>query len=1123
MRKMLARLRSFFTDLSLRKSIAAALVVGLAVPVGISTWVTLTQRRAALLDQLRQDHARIVDVLALGMQSPLWEIRPGAGQPLIDALMLDDRVASIVVSSPLVPQFLAAEDPNHRRGEAIKKQGPVMHADEEIGLVVVEMDTGSLEAQIAEQWVDTLLVGLLQFATGMVVIFVLLRFKVLGPLERLVGQSEALASGALDLPLDWRQGDEVGVLGRSLEKMRQSLCNLVSDLEQRNRDLQHQEAELARQAAILRAILDNMTDGITLFDDNLRLVAWNHRFIEIMKIPPDIVKPGLHVDDIIAFDVARGRFDAESRDTTLRSIKESFSPGGPYSIQYQMADGQWLHVRRRPTPDGRFVSTYTDVTEPLEARRKADETRLLLEAVMDAVPAMLHVKDPQFRYEMVNRHFLEYWGFEREDFIGRTSSDVFAADVSNPVYERDRQVLDSGQPLPFEEIVYGGEETRRVTLWSTKVPLLDGDGRVAHIVTVDIDISERKRAEEERQRWAQLLHDAVESIPSGFAVYDADKCLVICNTALASLYGVPAETLVGVSYSEVFSRFLAMVQRFDGHSAEEFDLLNPDHRFWGATNEPVEVQLKDGRWLLISSHPTAEGGLVFLRTDITHLKRMEQAVRDSEQRFRSIAEAHPVPVIIGALKEERLLYVSPGMARLYGAPVSTILESPPQLLFDDPGDRRKLATMLIEQGSVTSFECIMRKADGSTYPVAITARRVDYLGTDAAVGGIIDLTEIREAEEEIARQKDALYQSEKLNALGSLLAGVAHELNNPLSVVVGRTIMLENEAGDAGIRAKIEKVRLAAERCARIVKTFLAIARQHPPERRQVQLNTAIESAVELVAYGLRTADVEVLLDLDPDLPEISADSDQLTQVFTNLIVNAQQALLEIFGQRRLEIQSRYDTVRQLITIEFTDNGPGVPKELRARIFEPFYTSRPVGVGTGIGLSFSYGVVASHGGGIVLENPDMGGARFIVTLPVSVEETAEAAPLVDPPITVRPHSVLIVDDEPEIAELLCDILTDDGHQIDIAASGNQALEKLKKHDYDVILSDLKMPDLDGPNLYRRLKVDHPRMTKRVVFITGDTLGVGTSEFLQDSGRPLIEKPFIPKDVINIVREVIAAS
>ena len=263
---------------------------------------------------------------------------------------------------------------------------------------------------------------------------------------------------------------------------------------------------------------------------------------------------------------------------------------------------------------------------------------------------------------------------------------------------------------------------------------------------------------------------------------------------------------------------------------------------------------------------------------------------------------------------------------------------------------------------VENHEVTVRRSDGSVFPAAITARPVEYEGEDAAVFGVVDLTEQKKAEAEIVRQREALHQSEKLNALGSLLANVAHELNNPLSVVLGYSTMLRDMAPDEATRQRAVKVHAGAERCARIVKTFLTMARRKPEAWTPVSVNQIIESALDVVGYGLRGADIAVDLDLASDLPAVSGDADQLNLVLMNLIVNAQHALQTRAPPRRLEIITRSQDGR--VQIEVADNGPGIPADIAAHIFDPFFTTKPQGVGTGIGLSVCQGIVSAHRGEI---------------------------------------------------------------------------------------------------------------------------------------------------------------
>ncbi|MFL6620943.1 MAG: ATP-binding protein [Povalibacter sp.] len=243
---------------------------------------------------------------------------------------------------------------------------------------------------------------------------------------------------------------------------------------------------------------------------------------------------------------------------------------------------------------------------------------------------------------------------------------------------------------------------------------------------------------------------------------------------------------------------------------------------------------------------------------------------------------------------------------------------------------------------------------------------------------------LRDNEAEILRQQEALLQGEKLASMGSLLAGVAHELNNPLSVVAGRAMMLESAAVDEVTRTGARKIRTAAERCERIVRTFLAMARQRQQQRIAVRLHDIIEASLDVLEYNLETSGVSVEYEPNLDIPELLADADQLHQVFINLFVNAQQAMSNSTSPRVLSISTHFHRHEQRIEVRVSDTGPGIPAEIRGRIFDPFFTTKPTGAGTGVGLSVALGLVQAHTGTLTVECPTAGGTVFIVVLPLIV-------------------------------------------------------------------------------------------------------------------------------------------
>lgn len=370
-------------------------------------------------------------------------------------------------------------------------------------------------------------------------------------------------------------------------------------------------------------------------------------------------------------------------------------------------------------------------------------------------------------------------------------------------------------------------------------------------------------------------------------------------------------------------------------------------------------------------------------------------------------------------------------------------------------------------------------------------------------------------------QQEVLYQSEKLAAMGSLLSGVAHELNNPLAAVLMHVDLLREELGRSPLLELVDEVTRAAERCKRLVSAFLTLARRHTPERTAMSLNSLVTDTVELLAYALRVDNITVHLDLAEKLPLLWADANQIQQVITNLITNAHQALRESSALRELTLTTQCDTMRTRVTLAVTDTGPGVPPVLQARIFEPFFTTKPVGIGTGLGLSLCRGIIELHGGTITVTSQPEQGATFCVELPVeAVCATAPVSPERDRVPAVPHKSILIIDDEPSIASGLKRLLSRDGYIVETVANGHLALTKLRERSYDLLLSDMRMPEIDGPRLYRTLEHQYPHLLRRVIFLTGDTLNPETKMFLDQSAVPCLTKPCTVAEIRRAIQQVL---
>jgi PAS domain S-box-containing protein len=507
-----------------------------------------------------------------------------------------------------------------------------------------------------------------------------------------------------------------------------------------------------------------------------------------------------------------------------------------------------------------------------------------------------------------------------------------------------------------------------------------------------------------------------------------------------------------------------------------------------------------------------------LREDIAERAQVQQALENSEEQYRSMFNASIDGMVLWNA-DARVVDVNPALWKMFGYTREEFRALPFGRFIDPSFDFDLIRSVC--GGNPAHTEITGLRKDGSDLILEVHAVPMHYRGKPHALTIARDVTEKKRAAEDLARQREALYQREKLAALGSLLAGVAHELNNPLSVVVARAVLLE-EQGDSATQAAALKIRTAAERCARIVQTFLAMARQRPPERGPVQINEVVAAALDIAAYAIRTSSIEVLLDLAPDIPTILADGDQLHQVMLNLLINAQQALCDQPALRQIRVTSRHEPVPGIVCIEVADTGPGIPLNLRSRVFDPYFTTKGNGMGTGVGLAVSLGIIEGHGGTLTVDCPPGGGTVFRISIPAGHAETGFVERARQPKTDTTGLAVLVVDDEDAVREALKDILEVVGHDVVVTASGREALECINAHRYDVILTDIRMPDIDGRALYGEIRQRWPNLAHRVVFVTGDTLTATVREFADQCGCTVIEKPFLPAEVRNVVAEVAAA-
>ncbi|HXI03989.1 MAG TPA: PAS domain S-box protein, partial [Candidatus Saccharimonadales bacterium] len=543
-----------------------------------------------------------------------------------------------------------------------------------------------------------------------------------------------------------------------------------------------------------------------------------------------------------------------------------------------------------------------------------------------------------------------------------------------------------------------------------------------------------------------------------------------------------------------------------------------------------EIQLEiDGeeRHIYATSMPikALEGGveqtIVMLQdvSDLEILRRSEEALRASEARFRSIFEKTTAGMATVAV-DGTFLQVNPAMCRFLGYPESELLTLSVQEVThpeDIAQTRQVFSNTPGSEPECVDLEKRYLRKDGTTVWGRTSAAWIRGASgrADYSVALVQDITERKHLEYE-------LRQAEKMSAVGQLIAGVAHELNNPLAGVLGYAQLLLDVPGNERIRRGLESINREADRCKKIVHNLQTFARKHKPEVEEVDLNAVLMSTLELRAYQMKVDNIDVVADLDEDLPVTLADAHQLRQVFLNVIINAHQAMTARGGRGRLTLRTRRKGHE--ISIEISDNGPGIGESVLGKIFDPFFTTKEVGQGTGLGLSICYGIVNEHGGRITADNLPEGGARFILTFPVRAP-----GPVPVPAASPRPAAarhgagarILVVDDERSVRDVLTQGLEAAGHRVDAASNGTEALAVIEKCDYDLIISDLKMPGMSGQSLFDSVCRRKPAMARRFVFSTGDTVSSATMDFLDRTGARCVPKPFDLREVRRVVEEFLA--
>jgi GAF domain-containing protein/CheY-like chemotaxis protein len=521
------------------------------------------------------------------------------------------------------------------------------------------------------------------------------------------------------------------------------------------------------------------------------------------------------------------------------------------------------------------------------------------------------------------------------------------------------------------------------------------------------------------------------------------------------------------------------------------------------------------------------------RRVVTNLKSLVPTLRAA--LYRTVPGSDDLPLVADAMDPGVSIVGNPGFAQGEGVPGLAFQEGRLVVtsnLLTDPRIRfRPEVRAYWASTPVRAVAAVPLLGSDSILGVLAMADRQGRIFTDEelqtlemfagqaaiALGNARLYQQAREAYRELSETQAQLLQAGKLAAVGQLVAGVAHELNNPLAVVMGQANMLQLRSADSRVIERADKIVQATDRAGRIIKGLQSFVRPQPAEVAAVALPSVVERVVALRRETFQANGIEVEQDIAPGLPAVWGDAQQLEQVVLNLLLNAEHALGTRGEPRRILL--RLAAAGHQVRLTVSDTGPGIAREVLPRLFEPFFTTKPVGQGTGLGLSISYGIVKAHRGRIWAESPPGSGATFVVELPAHSQTLARAEDAPAPPVPERPRGrVLIIDDEAEVAETLRASFEELQQEVTVALGGERGWECLTTPGaaYDLVTLDLKMPGLSGPTLWERLLAARSPMVSRIAFVTGDTVDPDTQRFLKEARRPVLTKPFEFADLAGLL-------
>ena len=782
------------------------------------------------------------------------------------------------------------------------------------------------------------------------------------------------------------------------------------------------------------------------------------------------------------------------------------------------------------------------LVEEIERRRKTEgalrESEQRLSDIIDFLPDATFAIDKQGNVITWNRAMEEMSGVRARDMLGKGDYEyalpfygirrpllidlVFISDEE--IEKAYHFVRKKGDILLAEADVPVQGKTR--ALWGIARPLYDSKGNITGAIESIRDITKRKQAEEALKNSEKLYRSVIENIQDTFYRTDIDGNLTMMSPSGAALFGYDSvDEMIGLSATEAFYIVPGERQRLLSTIEVQGFVKDYELKLKRRDGTPVEIST--------SSHPYFDESGAFLGIegilrDMSERKRAEKALRNSEERFSRAFHISPAPTIISTLEDGLYVDVNDGFLCMLGyAREEMIGRTASELnVWANYDDRKRVAQKLIEQGSLRGELLHLQTKSGEIRDVLVSTEGITLNEQNFILSIFYDITDQRNLENQ-------LRQIHKMEAIGTLAGGIAHDFNNILSAVIGYTEMALGEPKiDDRLRRYLGQIYKAGERARDLVKQILAFSRQQEQQRKPLLVAPVIKEGIKLLRSSLPST-IQITMSITTAPTMILADPTQIHQIIMNLCTNASHAMREKGGTLDIRlVQERVEQARTLNSFDLTagnyakltvsDTGCGIDPSIMNRIFDPFYTTKPPGEGTGLGLSVVYGIVRNHDGAVDVTSEPGKGTTVSVYLPL-----VETGELISERISERipggSERILFVDDEPALVELGSMMLTSFGYHVTSRTSSSEALEAFRAapHDFDLVITDMTMPNMRGDGLAGELLKIRPDIS--IILCTGFSEMISEEKAKSLGIRQFIMKPIFKKDLAKAVRDVLDRS